>query len=727
VVLDALSFGSDVRNLPEGTKIVGGLGRQRVGGLPPVDCVLVVGDVSDAGLVSELVAGTDVCFHLAAQTHVDRSYGDVRPFVDSNVVGSYAVLEAFRAHPGKRLVFMSTDEVYGDKQDGLSLETDPLSPRNIYCLSPDSLIPVSTGKWERIDATDSEVIAFDFQERKTRFVKPCRKVKFPHSSTMINVRTEAGALLCTEGHKFFSKIPKRWRSGKIASERDWPFASTPVTEVSASELRPGDFVAALRKIPVKEPRQVFDPEMWRLLGYFCGDGYLSHLVPKGRKATRWYVTFSDEKRWLLEKYAAIAEECLYDEETSFAHGKALSLSGQGKGAHAIAREIGQPRGRVGHWISSLEPRKPRLTVSPCFVKHPTRNCWCMQFGCLRLVRLIKELGLDVYAAEKKVPERLFNATDQEVAEFLAGLYDADGTAGGRAVSFSSDSVALLEGVRRLLRRLGIVARLVTPSERPGHTVNWRLNITDGYSLRTFAHCVPVFKTTQIAMPKPQRMNSDKDILWARVEEVTREQNRHGEVYDFEVSDVHNYVANGLIVHNSTLKAGGDLLARTYAAVYGLDVVIARPANNYGPRQFEEKLVPKIATTLLRRASGGGADKIPIYGDGSHVRDWLFVRDTAEALVALWERGKRGEAYNLGAHQFRTVIEVVRAVSALLGVPWEEHVVHVADRICGDSRYALDLSKATKELGWRAGTAFKEGMEETVRWHRMAHDAPGARR
>jgi dTDP-glucose 4,6-dehydratase len=310
VVLDALSFGSDVRNLPEGVKIVGGLGRQRVSGLPAADCVLVVGDVSDAGLVSELVAGTDACFHLAAQTHVDRSYGDVRPFVDSNVVGSWAVLEAFRAHPTKRLLFMSTDEVYGDKEDGLSMESDPLSPRNIY---------------------------------------------------------------------------------------------------------------------------------------------------------------------------------------------------------------------------------------------------------------------------------------------------------------------------------------------------------------------------------------------------------------------------------STLKAGGDLLARTYAAVYGLDVVVARPANNYGPRQFEEKLVPKIATTLLRRASGAGADKIPIYGDGSHVRDWLFVRDTAEALVALWERGKRGEAYNLGAHQFRTVTEVVRAVSALLGVAWEEHVVHVADRICGDSRYALDLSKSTKDLGWRARIAFKEGMEETVRWHRMAHDAPGGRR
>lgn len=297
VVLDALSFGSDVRNLPEYVKIVGGLGRQRIGGLPNDDCVLVIGDVSDAATVNELVSETDACVHLAAQTHVDRSYGDVRSFVDSNVVGSYSILEAFRNNLGKRLVFMSTDEVYGDKQHGLSLETDPLSPRNIY---------------------------------------------------------------------------------------------------------------------------------------------------------------------------------------------------------------------------------------------------------------------------------------------------------------------------------------------------------------------------------------------------------------------------------STLKASGDLLAQTYAAVYGTDVVIARAANNYGPRQFEEKLIPKIATRLLGR--GRGSEKIPIYGNGSHIRDWLFVGDTVQALLALWEKGKSGQAYNLGAHQFRTVMEVVRAISALLGVPWEDHVVHIADRICGDQRYALDLSKTTKEIGWIATTPFQKGLEETVRWH-----------
>lgn len=301
VVLDALSFGSDVGNLPADLRLVGGLPGQMAGGVPAGRLVLVVGDVSDAGLVSRLVDGADAVYHLASQTHVDRSYGDVLPFVNSNVVGAYAVLEAVRSAKRRvRCVFMSTDEVYGDVESGLSRETSPLAPRNIY---------------------------------------------------------------------------------------------------------------------------------------------------------------------------------------------------------------------------------------------------------------------------------------------------------------------------------------------------------------------------------------------------------------------------------SALKAGGDILAQTYAAVFGLDVVIARPANNFGPRQFEEKLLPKILTRFLAAKDGAAGPKVPIYGDGRQVRDWLYVKDTARALRSLRERGRAGEAYNLGAHQFRTVLEVVAASARLVGVDWERHVEHTADRIRGDRRYALDLSKTAEEIGWAASTPFDAGMEETVAWYR----------
>ena len=308
VILDALSFGADIRNLPGRVKIFGAVGRQRAGKLPDEECLLVVGDVAEADLVLDLVSKTDACFHLAAQTHVDRSYGDVRPFVDSNVVGSYAVLEAFRKQPEKRLVFMSTDEVYGDKAEGFSSETDPLEPRNIY---------------------------------------------------------------------------------------------------------------------------------------------------------------------------------------------------------------------------------------------------------------------------------------------------------------------------------------------------------------------------------------------------------------------------------SALKASGDLLAQTYAAIYGINLVIARPANNYGPRQLDEKLVPKIVNTLIKRMFQGFEGKIPVYGDGTQIRDWLFVKDTAEALSFLHDHGKIGEIYNIGRGEFRTVLEVIQEISHIMEISWADHVEYVADRIRGDKRYALNTYKTSVELGWKSKVKFSEGLEETVSWYKWAYST-GAR-
>lgn len=304
VILDALSYGARISNLPQDVQVVGGLHGQRTGELPEGDCVLVVGDVADAPLVKQLIAETDGCFHLAAQTHVDRSYGDVLPFVNSNMVGAYAVLEALRAYPDRRLLFMSTDEVYGDKGTGYSKETDPITPRNVY---------------------------------------------------------------------------------------------------------------------------------------------------------------------------------------------------------------------------------------------------------------------------------------------------------------------------------------------------------------------------------------------------------------------------------STLKAGGDILAQTYAKVFGLNILIARPANNYGPRQFEEKLVPKILSILLTK----DGRKIPVYGQGDQIRDWLYVEDCCSALWTIYEKGSAGGSiYNVAAHQFRTVMQVVESITGRLLQDPKDWIQYVPDRICGDQRYALDMS-VIQALGWKPETPFDEGLNKTMAWY-MLHSRAGTK-
>jgi len=160
---------------------------------------------------------------------------------------------------------------------------------------------------------------------------------------------------------------------------------------------------------------------------------------------------------------------------------------------------------------------------------------------------------------------------------------------------------------------------------------------------------------------------------------------------------------------SASKAGADHLALAWHATHGLDVVVTRCSNNYGPRQFPEKLIPLMITHALE------GRPLPVYGDGLHVRDWIHVRDHCRGLVAAAERGRAGRVYNFGGDAERTNLEVVRAILRLMGRP-EEDVTFVKDRPGHDRRYAIDATRAATELGWRPDVTFEDGLEETVRWY-----------
>ncbi|MEK8131256.1 dTDP-glucose 4,6-dehydratase [Paenibacillus filicis] len=160
---------------------------------------------------------------------------------------------------------------------------------------------------------------------------------------------------------------------------------------------------------------------------------------------------------------------------------------------------------------------------------------------------------------------------------------------------------------------------------------------------------------------------------------------------------------------SASKAGSDCLARAYYETFGLPVVITRCSNNYGPYQHPEKLVPTIITQALRD------EPIPVYGDGRNVRDWLHVEDHCEAIALAITQGVPGEVYNVGGHNERTNLEVVRTVLAELGKP-ESLIRFVPDRPGHDRRYAIDASKIGRELGWRPRYTFELGMKQTVEWY-----------
>lgn len=160
---------------------------------------------------------------------------------------------------------------------------------------------------------------------------------------------------------------------------------------------------------------------------------------------------------------------------------------------------------------------------------------------------------------------------------------------------------------------------------------------------------------------------------------------------------------------SASKAAADLLCNAYHRTYGLPITISRCSNNYGPYQFPEKLIPLMIANAL-------ADKpLPVYGKGLNVRDWLYVEDHCTAIDLILENGKPGQVYNIGGHNEKRNIDIVKIVLAELGKP-ESLITYVTDRKGHDMRYAIDPAFIHRELGWLPETRFEDGIRKTIRWY-----------
>ena len=161
---------------------------------------------------------------------------------------------------------------------------------------------------------------------------------------------------------------------------------------------------------------------------------------------------------------------------------------------------------------------------------------------------------------------------------------------------------------------------------------------------------------------------------------------------------------------SASKAGGELLARAYHRTHGMDVIITRCSNNYGPYHFPEKLIPLFITNLLE------GKKVPVYGNGQNVRDWLHVDDHCRGIHAALMNGKSGEVYNIGGGRELTNLEITNLILEAMGAD-ESSIEYVEDRKGHDLRYSVDWSKIKRELGYEPQVKFEDGLRETIQWYR----------
>ena len=160
---------------------------------------------------------------------------------------------------------------------------------------------------------------------------------------------------------------------------------------------------------------------------------------------------------------------------------------------------------------------------------------------------------------------------------------------------------------------------------------------------------------------------------------------------------------------SASKASADMIAMAYYKTFNLPVLITRCSNNYGEYQYPEKLIPFFISKLLKN------EKVPVYGDGSNVRDWLYVYDHCEAIDTVLHMGRIGEVYNIGGHNEKTNIEITRLILKTMGKD-ESYIEYVNDRLGHDKRYAISNDKITTELGWKPQVNFEDGIKHTIEWY-----------
>lgn len=165
---------------------------------------------------------------------------------------------------------------------------------------------------------------------------------------------------------------------------------------------------------------------------------------------------------------------------------------------------------------------------------------------------------------------------------------------------------------------------------------------------------------------------------------------------------------------SASKASADLLVRAYYETYKMPVLNTRCSNNYGPYQYPEKLIPFFISKLLKN------EKVPVYGDGLNVRDWLYVYDHCSAIDVVLHKGRVGEVYNIGGHNEKTNLEITKIILQAMGKD-ESSIEYVQDRLGHDRRYAIDNNKIRTELGWQLSLTFEEGIKLTIDWYLKNQD------
>lgn len=620
-------------------------------------------DICDPAAVDQAMADIDMVVHFAAESHVDRSIMAPAVFVMTNVVGTQVLLDAGLKHKIKRFHHISCydEETQALTKNGLKTYKEIKKGDLVLTLNPNN----NKVEWkpvEKVIVQDYEGKMIRLQTRTTDFlVTPNHRMLF---------QTQRGKKLV---FKIAEDIKKEAKN-KLPKYYQW---SGKTAEIIKSQKSTKDFMY--------------------LLGIFIGDGFTAY------------------------------QEKKMPNKTGLSKGEYLKKARNKLGQFNSVGKIGKQNfSTLKSWRIFLDiPEKDncrrqceksldRLGIS--WHAHKGKAGEHIYLTSQKYVKIFNQCGK--YAKNKRIPPWALNASSELLLPLFKGLMDSDGS--HRRVFFTS-SKTLGYHFLELCVKLGF---------SPSFNTRYSKSIIDGRKIEGFSYVISVG-------------NQWRDIR--RI--IIKEQNYQGKIWCLKVKDNRNFltVRNGKTAFcgntdevfgslaldakdkfsettpfqpnspYSASKAGSDHLVRAYYQTFNLPITVTNTSNNYGPFQFPEKLIPLTITNLIE------GKKVPVYGDGLNVRDWLYVTDHCRAIDLVLAKGKPGETYCIGGlTDDVSNLELVKKIIKIMGKN-ESQIELVKDRPGHDRRYAIDWTKAKKDLGYRPEHDLDTYLKTTVDWYMNNQD------
>lgn len=628
----------------------------------------IQGDICDLEMVNKAMQGIDTVVHFAAESHVDRSIIVPEVFVKTNVLGTQVLLESARKNNVKRFHHISC---YDDKTRAYTRQG-----LKYY--------------WEL--TTDDEVLSLNQDTKEIEWKKIAKVIVQDYSGEMINMRSTRVNFKVTPNHRMLFETN---RAGRLLFREARKLASVNI-------LPKGKW----------KGRYKLNSNFMYLLGVFIGNGIVVYhdkiLANKSGYSKAEYLHAGRDKVTGLFITPIIIGNP--QNRTSYSYRIFLDVPVKDKGRQR------------------LEETLTELNIN--WRVHSGKAGEHIYFSLKKLGDIFMDCGRG--ALNKTIPDWILDADQESLRALFDGLIDAyghwvSGRGNSQNARFYTSSLRLVENFAELCIKLGFIPHVSKRESKENYFEGRLIKGKNSYivTVSTVNRSIRTEKKLhQISLTQCKgkiwcvKVPENNNFLVER-EGVFAFCGNTDEVFgSLELEEKSKFSERTLYDPRSPYsasKAGSDHLARAYHYTYGLPVTITNCSNNFGPYQFPEKFISLAITNLMEDK------KVPIYGDGLNIRDWLYVEDHCRAIDLVLAEGKVGETYLVGGmSELISNIEIVRKILRLMGKD-ESHIEFVKDRPGHDRKYNVDWSKINKELGWEPKYSFSAYLEKTVEWYKEHKD------